>query len=297
MAQVGDTITYTYSDGESVAEDISSVSGIEINYVDGAGGVGGTGFSNAAAGGDGGRVENVTINVSNKSTLYLWVGGTGDRLQGGLGRYEGGAGAGPSYPSGGGAGSTEISFSIDSQNTVNDDDLPVLVGAGGGGGGGSDTGEGGGAARGASGFNSGGGLEPPLGGDGGLDGDTPGGDGYGYIDDRSVIISEGTTTQGGGSAGGGAGENGTDGEIQISYVSLAPSAPSNVAITDAQTEGELTVDWDTVSDATGYYVYRAESSASAKSDYTQVADVSSPPYVDQNLEDGERYYYRVSAYN
>jgi fibronectin type 3 domain-containing protein len=104
-----------------------------------------------------------------------------------------------------------------------------------------------------------------------------------------LVTQSGTTTTGGGNSG--------SGEIQITYKSGAPSAPSNVAITDAQTEGELTVDWDAVSDATGYYVYRAESSGSAKADYTQVADVSSPPYTDTALEDGERYYYRVSAYN
>jgi len=73
--------------------------------------------------------------------------------------------------------------------------------------------------------------------------------------------------------------------------------PQNVQITDDTVGGELTIDWDPVSDATGYYVYRAEASGSAKSDYTQIVDVSNPPYVDQNLEDGERYYYRVSAYN
>jgi len=74
-------------------------------------------------------------------------------------------------------------------------------------------------------------------------------------------------------------------------------APTNLQITDAETEDELTLDWDTVSNATGYFVYRAEQSGTTKADYTQVADVTGPPYTDTNLEDGERYYYRVSAHN
>ena len=74
-------------------------------------------------------------------------------------------------------------------------------------------------------------------------------------------------------------------------------APSNLAITDSQTENQLTLDWNGVNNATGYYVYRAEASGSSKADYTQVADVSAPPYTDTGLEDGERYYYRVSSHD
>lgn len=73
--------------------------------------------------------------------------------------------------------------------------------------------------------------------------------------------------------------------------------PQNVVVSDDTVEGELTLDWDSESEAEGYYVYRAQSSGSSASDYTQVADVSSPPYTDTGLEDGEQYYYRVSAYD
>lgn len=73
--------------------------------------------------------------------------------------------------------------------------------------------------------------------------------------------------------------------------------PQNIQITDDQTEGELTIDWDPVSEAAGYYVYRAQASGASKSDYTQVADVSSPPYTDTGLGDGEQYYYRVSSHD
>jgi hypothetical protein len=79
---------------------------------------------------------------------------------------------------------------------------------------------------------------------------------------------------------------------------IALSPPSNVQITDAQTEDELTLDWDTAgTNANGYYVYRAEVSFNVASDATQVADVTNPPYTDTGLEDGERYYYRVSSHD
>jgi len=78
---------------------------------------------------------------------------------------------------------------------------------------------------------------------------------------------------------------------------IALSPPSNVQITDDTTEDELTVDWDLATNANGYYVYRAEQSGSSPSDYTQVADVTSPPYTDTGLEDGEKYFYRVSSHD
>lgn len=284
MAQVGDTITYTHngnldSNNNLIPqeEDISSIGEITVDYLDGAGGGPGT-----QTGGAGGRVENCSFNVSTFNTLYIWVGSVT------VGRYD------STSRGQNGGGSTEVSIS----NTGPEDssDEPFLAAAGGGGGGESGsivTTPGGGGAREGAGANpddTSEGTSPPLGGAGGLG---SGGDGQAAIDDenRGYTIDSGTTIEGGGSG------EGADGEIQITYKSLSPDAPSNVQITDAQTEGELTVDWDAVGSATGYYAHRAESSGSAKADYTQVADVSSPPYVDQNLEDGERYHYRVSAYN
>jgi len=75
------------------------------------------------------------------------------------------------------------------------------------------------------------------------------------------------------------------------------SAPTNLQFNDTQTEDELTLDWDEVTDATSYNLYRAQSSGSTKSDYTLVAQPSSPPYTDTGLEDGEQYYYRVTSEN
>lgn len=86
-----------------------------------------------------------------------------------------------------------------------------------------------------------------------------------------------------------------DQDIDTPIVTLSP--PSNVQITDDSTEDELTLDWDEVSDAAGYYVYRAEQSFSDPSEATQVADVASPPYTDTGLEDGEKKYYRVSSHD
>jgi len=75
------------------------------------------------------------------------------------------------------------------------------------------------------------------------------------------------------------------------------TAPTGVTITDTSTADELTLDWTEDDNAAGYYVYRAESSGSTKSDYTQIADVTTPPYTDTSLEDGEKFYYRVSSHD
>lgn len=75
------------------------------------------------------------------------------------------------------------------------------------------------------------------------------------------------------------------------------SAPTNLSVTSDTVEDELTLDWGETSNAAGYYVYRAESSGSSTADYTQVADVTAPPYTDTGLEDGERFYYRVSSHD
>jgi len=208
MAQGGDTITYTYSDGSVISEDVSSVDEAVVDYLDGSG-ADGQYDSNAS----GGRAENVTIDVSSVSSLYLWVGGTT-----GEGRYSGG-----SYASRGNefaGGSTEISFSNTDESDSSDE--PVLVGAGGAGTGASSGGSGGGGgARGGIGGGStllgadgadGAGTPPPQGGDGysaDPQEDETGGDGY--INSNATEVTGGTTTLGGGSPAG------TAGEIQITY--------------------------------------------------------------------------------
>lgn len=80
----------------------------------------------------------------------------------------------------------------------------------------------------------------------------------------------------------------------------APSTPQN--LTSTVSGDDITLDWDAVdwnNDQGHYDVYRAQATGSSRSDYTDIADVSSgtTSYIDSALEDGERYYYRVDANN
>ena len=73
----------------------------------------------------------------------------------------------------------------------------------------------------------------------------------------------------------------------------APGTPTGVTATAASTSS-ITVSWSSVSEATGYYVYR---STSASGTYNQVGTSSSTSYTNTGLSAGTTYYYRVSAYN
>lgn len=203
MAQDGDTITYTYTDGTSVAEDVSGVDEVIVDYLDGAGGGNGLHISgnDLTTGGSGGRVENARIDVSDTSTIYIWVASAGGFQVNGSGRYE--SNLQPPPGAGGGGGSTEISLSDTTKS--DSDDEPFLVGAGGGGGGGGSAS----ASAGVGGSRVG--ELPPAGGDGGGGGED-GLDGDGAIDDQNRgLVSGGTTVKGGGSPAE------TDGEIQLSF--------------------------------------------------------------------------------
>jgi hypothetical protein len=137
----------------------------------------------------------------------------------------------------------------------------------------------------ARGTGDGAGEAPPQG------GNSSNPDGQGAIDDENRgLVSGGTTI-----TGGGAGAQ-TNGEVQITYKALGPPKPTNLSVISSSTEDELTISWDDVG-AAGYFVYRAQSSGSTVSDYTQVADVTAPPYTDTGLEDGEQFYYRVSSHD
>jgi|APHM01.1.fsa_nt_gi hypothetical protein len=224
MAQQGDTITYGFTDGTSVAEDVSGIDKAEVVFCKGAGGESATG-----SGAAGGLVENAVIDVTGKSTLYIFVGGIGG------GRYT--SSITPSSTSAGvGGGSSEVTFS----NTDNSDsdDEPFLVGAGGGGGGrkdfNKDSSFGHGGGRGGLGGDAsaaddsgddGQGVAPPQGGNG--EGDTQSiSAGDGAIDDQNRgLVSGGTITKGGGPG------PDTAGEVKISYKSPVPAAPSNLTAT------------------------------------------------------------------
>jgi hypothetical protein len=198
MAQDGDTITYTYSDGTSVAEDVSAVNEMTIEYIEGVG-----------ANNSGGLVESVVVDVSGYDTIYIWVGG-GDT---GKGRYNGGR-----IPLGqSGGGSTEVSFVNTDSNDSSDE--PFIAGAGGS----MATnflGYNGGGGRGGDADTDGTGVAPPQGGDTSNSAD-------GAVADISEIIDTGSTTANGGSSG--------DGEVQISYTATSggspPSVPTNLSLT------------------------------------------------------------------
>lgn len=73
--------------------------------------------------------------------------------------------------------------------------------------------------------------------------------------------------------------------------------PRQFTVTNSSTQGEISLSWNAQSTANGYRIYRAQSSGSTKSDYTQVADVSSTSYTDTGLEDGEKYFYVATSYD
>lgn len=272
-------VTYGFTDGSETQIDVSNNDLVRIRYIDGAGGA-----TASTAGGSGGRVTSVDVDVTNESSISLWVGKSGNDPNGGQGRYNGGNGYDERYyPSGGGGGSTEVAFA----------DGTTIAGSGGGGGGAmtnssfyATPNDGGGGARGGTGYNNGGGTAPPAGGNGGDNQNgTPGGDGDGYINTGDSRVSGGTTTLGGGPGAD------TDGEIKIVYDPV--TTPSGLTITNSGPDS-VTLDWSG-SGAGTYYVHRAQSSPVPVSDDTIVAEVTAPPYTDTGLSDGVEYHYRVTA--
>ena len=73
----------------------------------------------------------------------------------------------------------------------------------------------------------------------------------------------------------------------------APSAPTGVKAT-AQSSSSIRIQWNSVSGATGYYIYR---SPTASGTYAQVGTESSTSYTNTGLSANTTYYYKVAAYN
>ncbi|EGW36943.1 fibronectin type III domain-containing protein [Desulfosporosinus sp. OT] len=71
------------------------------------------------------------------------------------------------------------------------------------------------------------------------------------------------------------------------------SVPTNFYAT-VESSSEIYLDWDSVSDATAYYIYRATSSFGT---YTKVDTVTTTSYTDDDLSDNTTYYYKVKAVN
>ncbi|HWQ89770.1 MAG TPA: cell wall-binding repeat-containing protein, partial [Desulfitobacteriaceae bacterium] len=70
-------------------------------------------------------------------------------------------------------------------------------------------------------------------------------------------------------------------------------APTNLDAT-ALSSSSIYLTWDSVSDATSYYIYRATSSNGS---YTRIATVSREYYTNTGLSSGRTYYYKVQAHN
>jgi fibronectin type 3 domain-containing protein len=73
----------------------------------------------------------------------------------------------------------------------------------------------------------------------------------------------------------------------------SPSAPSGVTAA-AQSSHRILVSWDSVSNASGYYIYRAASESGA---YAKVASLFGTSFANTGLSADTAYYYKVSAYN
>jgi hypothetical protein len=83
---------------------------------------------------------------------------------------------------------------------------------------------------------------------------------------------------------------------QSSYASAktpAVGTPSGVSVTAVDSTG-VTVSWNTVFGASGYKVYRSESSDGT---YTPVGSPTTTSYTDTGASSNTIYYYKVSAYN
>lgn len=281
---------------------------IEV-LVDGAGGGGGA--DAAAPGGAGGNGARIVceLTVSPNDTIDMDVGGGGEGVFGATGGSGGANGPGGSGGNGiddggggGGGGYTEV---------LHNSSRELVAGAGGGGGGGSDEdssfdgGDGGpglvtsgssltGGGDGADSSNDdgagGGGGAGYDGGSGGSADVGSGGTGGQSLTSGTVI----STTEGGGASGGSAQSNGSDGQVEITYEQQPDDLQATVVDGD-----QIDLTWeDTFVDEDGFNIYRAQTSGGdTTADYSQIDSVSAntTSYSDTGLEDGEEYYYRVTA--
>ena len=72
-----------------------------------------------------------------------------------------------------------------------------------------------------------------------------------------------------------------------------PNTPTGLTA-KAISSSSISLSWNSVSKASGYYVYRSTSSSGS---YPRVASLSSTTYTDTDLSAGKTYYYKVTAYN
>ena len=85
------------------------------------------------------------------------------------------------------------------------------------------------------------------------------------------------------------------GEIIMNYVGEThPSTPTGVTV--AAGDGQVTLSWNTVSDATSYNIYWSTMSGVTKTTGTKISNVTSP-YTHTGLTNGTTYYYVITAVN
>jgi fibronectin type 3 domain-containing protein len=70
-------------------------------------------------------------------------------------------------------------------------------------------------------------------------------------------------------------------------------APDDLTISDVSHDS-ISLEWDSVSDADKYYVYRSDSSSG---DYNRIAVVDDTDYTDDGLREDKTYYYKVKSYD
>jgi fibronectin type 3 domain-containing protein len=98
-----------------------------------------------------------------------------------------------------------------------------------------------------------------------------------------ALASSLSACSGGGSNGGGNGDSGP----------TAPAAPTGLSATSQ--DGAIALDWDAVSEADTYRIYRSTSSGVDASGSPLDTGVGSADYVDDTAENGTKYYYVVTA--
>lgn len=72
-----------------------------------------------------------------------------------------------------------------------------------------------------------------------------------------------------------------------------PSAPTNPSATSLGSD-EIYLNWNSVDDATSYYIYRSTSSSGT---YSKIDTVTSTSYYDTSLSEDTTYYYKIQAHN
>jgi len=70
--------------------------------------------------------------------------------------------------------------------------------------------------------------------------------------------------------------------------------PQDVAV-NSTTASSIDISWSDIGQNYEYNIYRSQSQGSSFSDYTKIDTVQQPPFSNTSLENGEKYYYRVSS--